>query len=241
MRGTLPTPVKEEEPPDPGGIQEYGEEEHPIAHASRTLEDAELRYSATEREALAIWWACNYPVDCSDGRKVTSSQALPPPASDSNQDFGGSTDAVGVSVLAVSKDTCCDHTYDKELSAKFQEALLEIGYEYPIERKFNLVEEAERCPNLHPVKWHQQPADPETETEDEAVIGKDPLRHWETRNAQPTTRPLQQQVTSRQRLANLVPLTGIDILKLDQERHVSQSQSRVGIRSRWKCPVCTLL
>ena len=52
-------------------FQKDGEKEHPIAYASRTLRDAELRYSATEREALAVWWACDHFIDYIDGRQVT--------------------------------------------------------------------------------------------------------------------------------------------------------------------------
>jgi len=48
-----------------------GEDELPIGYASRTLKDAELRYSATEREALAVWWACDHFIDYIDGQKVT--------------------------------------------------------------------------------------------------------------------------------------------------------------------------
>ena len=40
--------------------QSHDGEDHPIAYASRTLKDQELRYSATEREALAIWWAADH-------------------------------------------------------------------------------------------------------------------------------------------------------------------------------------
>jgi len=55
-------------------FQKYGkegEDELPIGYASRTLKDAELRYSATEREALAVWWACDHFIDYIDGQKVT--------------------------------------------------------------------------------------------------------------------------------------------------------------------------
>lgn len=226
MRRALPAPAKEEEPPDLGRLQRYGEEEHPIAHASRTLKDAELRYSATEREALAIWWACNYPMDYSDDRKGTSSQTLSPPASDSNQDFGGSTDAVGVSVLAVSQDACYDHACDEELSARFQGALLEIGYEYPIEREFDL--------GGMPLNGRLQGS------RNRDVFNSRSLLHC-GRPHRGYSRASSLADGCSQRLANPVPLTGIDILELDQERHVRQSQNTVGIRPRWNCPGCALL
>jgi len=55
-------------------FQQYGEdgsEEKPVAYASRTLKPAELRYSATEREALGVWWACDHFIDYIDLTPVT--------------------------------------------------------------------------------------------------------------------------------------------------------------------------
>ncbi len=55
-------------------FQVYGEDnqdELPVGYASRSLKDAELRYSATEREALAVWWACEHFIDFIDDREVT--------------------------------------------------------------------------------------------------------------------------------------------------------------------------
>lgn len=55
-------------------FQKYGKDgadEMPVAYASRTLKDAELRYSATEREALAVWWACDHFIDYIDEVPVT--------------------------------------------------------------------------------------------------------------------------------------------------------------------------
>ena len=53
--------------------------EHPVAFASRTLSDAERRYSASEREALACMWACEHWHFYLYGRRftlVTDHQAL---------------------------------------------------------------------------------------------------------------------------------------------------------------------
>ena len=50
---------------------EQGTDELPVGYASRVLKDAELRYSATEREALAVWWACDHFIDYIDGQNVT--------------------------------------------------------------------------------------------------------------------------------------------------------------------------
>ena len=47
--------------------QTYEGKEHPVAYASRTLKEQELRYSATEREALGIWWAIDHFVDYLEG------------------------------------------------------------------------------------------------------------------------------------------------------------------------------
>ena len=52
-------------------FQKYGEDEMPLAYASRKLRDVELRYSATEREALAVWWACDHFIDYIDEVEVT--------------------------------------------------------------------------------------------------------------------------------------------------------------------------
>ena len=46
-------------------------EERPIAYASKTFKGPELRYSATEREAYAVWWALDHFVEYVEGHKVT--------------------------------------------------------------------------------------------------------------------------------------------------------------------------
>ena len=40
--------------------QNFEDGEHPVCYASRTLKDAEMRYAAIEREALAIFWATRH-------------------------------------------------------------------------------------------------------------------------------------------------------------------------------------
>lgn len=50
---------------------ENGEQEVAIAYASRRMIPPEMRYSATEREALAIYWACNHFIDYVDERPIT--------------------------------------------------------------------------------------------------------------------------------------------------------------------------
>ena len=55
-------------------FQKYGPDlldEYPVSYISRTLKGPELRYSATEREAMAVWWACDQFLDYIDGRQVT--------------------------------------------------------------------------------------------------------------------------------------------------------------------------
>ena len=51
--------------------QTYADGDHPIAYASRTLKEQELRYSATEREALGIWWAIDHFIDYVEGVHFT--------------------------------------------------------------------------------------------------------------------------------------------------------------------------
>ena len=52
-------------------FQVYEDGEHPIRYASRTLKDAELRYSATEREALGVKWACREFAEYVEGVEFT--------------------------------------------------------------------------------------------------------------------------------------------------------------------------
>ena len=51
--------------------QELSDGIHPIAYASRSLKEAELRYSATDREALGIFWAVNQFQEYLAGRHFT--------------------------------------------------------------------------------------------------------------------------------------------------------------------------
>lgn len=54
-------------------------EDHPIAFASRTLLDAETRYSESERDCLAVFWAIKHFRPYIYGRKFilyTSSTAI---------------------------------------------------------------------------------------------------------------------------------------------------------------------
>ena len=60
-------------------LQGEGPEEHPIEYASRLLINAERNYSTTEREALAIVWACNKfrgYIDGADVKLLTDHQPL---------------------------------------------------------------------------------------------------------------------------------------------------------------------
>ena len=60
-------------------LQGEGPEEHPIEYASRLLSSAERNYSTTEREALAIVWACNKfrgYIDGADVKLLTDHQPL---------------------------------------------------------------------------------------------------------------------------------------------------------------------
>ena len=51
--------------------QELTDGIHPIAYASRSLKETELRYSATDREALGIFWAVNQFQEYLAGRHFT--------------------------------------------------------------------------------------------------------------------------------------------------------------------------
>jgi hypothetical protein len=52
--------VADVSPVGPGAvlIQEQGKDQRVICHASRSLSDVVRRYSQTEKEALALVWAC---------------------------------------------------------------------------------------------------------------------------------------------------------------------------------------
>lgn len=57
-------------------LQGEGNEEHPIEYASRLLTSAEKNYSTTEREALAMVWACAKFRGYIDGEEIILNGSL---------------------------------------------------------------------------------------------------------------------------------------------------------------------